>query len=186
MTVLLTLILLVTLASPFGDASAGAVDLDGGMTIEVVVEVDRTFEIVLARPFSSFEELPPTALSDLGNGSWGGFVVLPSAENWNIVFDAFEPDGTTFRSDTTDMLALGVDKAVIEGEPAGPVRTGRSVSSTWWLIAAVVLILAALGALTWWTFGGEPGDDAPAAGEGDGRDVGGGEGTSSGGEDTSG
>jgi hypothetical protein len=157
-TLFLALIALVSLGAPFGDAEAGAVSLEDGMTIEVTVEVARTFEAVLVRPFSSYEELPPTALSDFGNGSWGGFVQLPSAENWSIVFDAFEPDGTTFRSDTTDLIALGVDKVVIEGEPTERVDRGGLTSATWWLVAAIVLVLAALGALTWWTFAGDPDD----------------------------
>lgn len=162
----LALIALVSLASPFGDAEAGAVSIEDGMTIEVTVDVARTFEAVLVRPFSSFEELPPTALNDLGNGSWGGLVELPSAENWSLVFDAFESDGTTFRSDTTDLLALGVDKVVIAGEPTEPVDRGGITSATWWLVAAIALVLAALGALTWWTFAGDP-DGGPTDDEGE-------------------
>ena len=158
---IIALIAMVTLSSPFGDATASAIGLDDGMTVEVIVEVDRSFDVVLARPFSSFEELPPTALSDLGNGSWGGFVVLPSAENWSLVFDAFETDGTTFRSDSTDLLAMGVDAVVIAGEPVAPVGGGGFTTSTWWLAAAVVLILGSLGALTWWTFSGDDEEDEP-------------------------
>lgn len=158
---MLALIALVTLTAPFGDATASAVSLDDGMTVEITVEVDRPMEVVIARPFSSFEELPPTALSDLGDGSWGGFVVLPSQENWSLLFDAFETDGTTFRSDTTDLLAMGVDKVLILGEPAAPVGGRALTSTTWWLIAAVVLVLGSLGALTWWTFLGDDGAGEP-------------------------
>ncbi len=163
----LALIALVVLASPFGGATAGAVSVDDGLTIEVTVEVTGAYEVVLARPFSSFQELPPTALSDLGDGTWGGFVTLPTAENWSLVFDAIAADGTAVRSDTVDLLALGVDRVVITGEPTVPAATGLS-TATWWLIAAVVLILAALGALTWWTFGGDAKPDD--ADEGDDPD----------------
>ena len=79
MNLLLALIAVITLSSPFGDAEASAIDLEDGLVIEVIVEVSDTYEAVLARPFSSFEELPPTALVDLGNGTWGGAVELPTA-----------------------------------------------------------------------------------------------------------
>ena len=166
---ILALIAMVTLGAPFGDATAGAISLDNGMTIEVIVEVDRSFDVVIARPFSSFEELPPTALSDLGNGSWGGFVTLPTPENWSILFDAFETDGTTFRSDTTDLLAMGVDKVVIAGDPLPPASGAGWPVATVWLALAVVLIFGSLAALTWWTFSGDPdGEDL----EGEPPDVG--------------
>ena len=160
---MIALIALVTLPAPFGDAEAGAVSLEDGMTIEVIVEVDGPYTIVLAQPFSSSQQLPPTALSDLGDGSWGGFVRLPTAANWSIVFDAFERDGATVRSGAATMLELGVDRVIVSGEPqtlAGPDVFSRN---TVWLIAAVLLILAALGALAWWTFATDDGDgDTPS------------------------
>jgi len=153
---ILALIAMVTLGAPFGDATAGAISLDDGMTIEIVVEVDGPFEVVIVRPFSSFEELPPTALSDLGNGSWGGFVTLPTPENWSVLFDAFDPDGTTYRSDTTDLIALGVDRVLIDAPPQAPTGGSSWPVATVWLVLAVVLILGSLAALTWWTFSGDP------------------------------
>lgn len=150
----LILLLSVVLTSPFGDATAGAVDVDEGLTIDVVVQVDGTYEVVLFRPFSAFEELAPTALRALDSTTWGGAVTLPTAEDWLVVFDAIEPDGNTVRSDTTSLSALGVDPVVIAGEPEAPVS--RSIdSSTWWLVAGAVLAFAALGALAWWTFSGD-------------------------------
>lgn len=153
----LILLLAVVLTSPFGDATAGAIDITDGLTIDIVVEVDGTYEAVLFRPFSTFEELAPTALRALGANRWGGAVTLPTAEDWLVVFDAIEPDGNAIRSDTTSLSALGVDPVVIAGEPEAPVP--RSIDgSTWWLVTAAVLALAALGALAWWTFSD---DEAP-------------------------
>ncbi len=159
MPIIVAVIATITLSAPFGDASAGAVSLEGGMTIEVTVQVDRSFDVVLARPFSSFEELPPTVLSDLGNGAWGGFVELPTAENWSLVFEGFESDGTVSRSDTADLLALGVDRVLISAVPVAPTRGGGLSRSSLWLAAAVVLILGSLAALAWWTFAGGEGAD---------------------------
>jgi len=155
MSIVVALIALVLLPSPFGEAEAGAVSLDGGLTIEVVVEADGPFTVVLAQPFSSFEQLPPTALSDLGDGSWGGFVELPTAENWNLVFDAIESDGTTVRSETANLIELGVDRVIVGGEPEESSNSGGFSTGSVWLAVAVVLLLGSLGALAWWTFSGD-------------------------------
>lgn len=154
------LLLAVVLTSPFGEVTAAAVDVTDGLTVDVVVEVDGTYEAVLFRPFSTFEELAPTALRPLGGNRWGGAVTVPTAEDWLVVFDAIEPDGNAIRSDTTSLSVMGVDPVVISGEPEAPVE--RSIdSSTWWLVAAAVLALAALAALAWWTFS----DDADTSEE---------------------
>jgi len=155
MSLAVALIALILLPAPFGEAEAGAVSLDGGLTIEVVVEADGPFTVVLAQPFSSFEQLPPTALADLGDGTWGGFVKLPTAENWNLVFDAFESDGTTVRSGSTNLIELGVDRVIVTGEPEeSSVSRGFSTGSIW-LAVAVVLLVVSLAALAWWTFSGD-------------------------------
>lgn len=157
----------VVLSSPFGTAEAAAIDDDDGLTVEMSVAVSGAVAVVIVRPFSSFEQLPPTALVDRGDGIWGGLVVLPSAENWSIVFDAIDPEGEAFRSETTTLIALGVDPVVVAGPPDAPVSSRGIDASTLWLIAAVVLATAALGVLSWWTFAGA-GDD----GEGSTSDTG--------------
>lgn len=145
----------VVLSSPFGTAEAAAIADDEGLTVEMSVAVSGTVSVVIVRPFSSFEQLPPTALVDRGDGTWGGLVVLPSAEDWSIAFDAIDPDGEAVRSQTTTLTALGVDPVVVAGPPDAPVPSRGVDASTLWLIAAVVLATAALGALAWWTFAGE-------------------------------
>ena len=151
MPYLAAVIAMVVLTSPFGVAEGAAVSDDIGLTVEVTVKVDKTFEAVLVRPFSSFEELPPTALIAIDAETWGGFVTFPSAENWSMVFDGLEADGTASRSDTVTLTDIGVDPLVVAGEPA-PLPQPTIDSSTWWLIGAMVTALAALGALAWWTF----------------------------------
>ena len=163
MLVLSALVAAVVLAAPFGEATAAAIDDRDGLAIEVSVEVGTPSEAVLFRPFSTFEELPPTALRNLGDGRWGGVVVLPTAEDWFVAFEAIAPEGETTRSDTTTLVELGVDPVVVSGEPAAPV--GSSIpTSTWWLIVGAVVGIAALGVLAWWTFSPdrEPNDDASA------------------------
>lgn len=160
MTLFATVLLAVALTSPFGSAEAAAVSDVGGLTVEVSVELTRSTDVVLVRPFSSFEELPPTALRDRGDGTWGGFVVLPTADNWSIVFEVIDPDGSTVRSDTTNLIGLGVDPVVVAGEPTTPVPRKSINATTWWLIGGVVLALAAIGALAWWTFGADQQDAA--------------------------
>jgi hypothetical protein len=159
MTLFAAVLLAVTLAPPFGTAEAAAVSDVGGLTVEMSVELTRSTDVVLVRPFSSFEELPPTALRDRGDGTWGGSVVLPTADNWSIVFELIDPDGSTARSDTTDLIALGVDPVVVAGEPTTPIPKRSIDATTWWLIGGVLLALAAIGSLTWWTFGADQPDE---------------------------
>lgn len=151
MPYLLAVIALVVLTSPFGVAEGKAVSDVGGLTVEITVEVDQTFEAVLVRPYSSFEELPPTALVAIDADTWGGPVTFPTAEDWSIVFDGLESGGEATRSGGVTLTEIGVDPLVVAGEPAE--LPGRSIStSTWWLIGAMVFAVAALAALAWWTF----------------------------------
>lgn len=142
---------LAVLSSPFGVVEGRAVADDRGLTVEITVEVDRTFEAVLVRPFSSFEELPPTALTQIDSATWGGLVTFPTAEDWSLVFDGLEAGGESFRSDSVTLTDIGVDPLVVAGEP---IRLpGPSIdSSTLWLIGAMLAALAAVAALAWWTF----------------------------------
>lgn len=170
MSVVLAVVAAVVLASPFGVADGTAVDDTDGLIITTTVEVTGSYEVVLVRPFSSFEELAPTALLDQGDGTWGGTVRLPSAENWSLVFDAIEPDGQSDRSETVTLTDLGIDPVVVAGEPSAPVDSGPVPSTTWWLIVGVVLAFAALGVLAWWTFSDDDADaaddDVPPSGAG--------------------
>ena len=154
MPFLLALVALVVLAPPFGAAEGRAVSDEGGLVVEITVKVDRTFEAVLVRPFSSFEELPPTALVAMDPDTWGGLVTFPSATDWSLVFDGLEATGEAFRSDSVTLTEIGVDPIVMTGEPAR--LPSRSIDgATWWLIAAMVFALAAMAALAWWTFAPE-------------------------------
>ena len=147
------IVLSVMLSSPFGEATATAVDEgEQGLDVVVTVEMDQVFEAVLVRPFSSFEELDPTALVAREDGVWGAVVTVPTAENWSVVFDALRADGTWERSDVTDLVAMGVDPIVVGAEPEAPAESASIDSSTWWLVGGAVLGIAALGALAWWAF----------------------------------
>ena len=148
---LLAVVAVVVLTSPFGVAEGSAVADDYGLTVEMTVAVNSTFEAVLVRPFSPFEELPPTALIAIDANTWGGLVTFPTAQDWSFVFEGLGAGGESDRSDTVTLTEIGVDPLVISGDPT-PLP-GRSFdSSTLWLIAAMVLVLAALAALAWWTF----------------------------------
>ncbi|MGI9666308.1 MAG: hypothetical protein ACR2N2_04290 [Acidimicrobiia bacterium] len=163
MLVVAAIIASVLLSSPFGEAAATALSDEEGLELEVTVEMDASFEAVIVRPFSSYEELGPTAMIDRGNGVWGARVVVPSAENWSIVFEAIPPEGETTRSETTNLLELGVDPVVLDGDPSPPPASSIS-STTVWLIIGAGLALAALGALAWWAFMPNREDDAAPEG----------------------
>ncbi|GMQ92652.1 MAG: hypothetical protein BMS9Abin12_0129 [Acidimicrobiia bacterium] len=150
----LAIIAIVALSSPFGPVEGKAVSDEAGLTVQITIEVDRAFEAVLVRPFSAYEELPPTALVFIDTDMWGGLVNFPTAEDWALVFDGIESDGASSRSESVTLTEIGVDPLVVADEPAR--LPGRSIdSSTWWLIGAGVFALAALAALAWWTFANE-------------------------------
>jgi hypothetical protein len=148
---LFVIIAVLVLTPPFGVVEGRAVSDEAGLTVEITVEVDKTFEAVLVRPFSSFEELPPTSLVAIDANRWGGLVTFPTAEDWSLVFDGLESDGEATRTDAMTLTEIGVDPLVVAGEPA-PLPNRGIATSTWWLIAGMVAALGALAVLAWWTF----------------------------------
>lgn len=153
MPYLAALIAAVMLASPFGEASASAIDLSEGLTVEISVEYDADAAAVIVRPYSDFEELPPTAMALQPDGSWFAWVELPTAQNWQVAFEGFRSDGGSDLSDGTDLIALGVDPVVIESEVVEPLPSQPLIpSGSWWLIVAIVLGVLALVGLAYWAF----------------------------------
>lgn len=153
--VLIAILASVVLAAPFSAAEAAAVDDTDGLAVEITVEYPSGAEAVIVRPFSDFEELPPTAMTDLGDGVWGALVLFPSAQNWSVAFEAFPNDGGSVVSESTTLLAMGVDPVVIDSEVTAPTPSDPLIpEGSWWLIAGIVLAFAALIVLAFWTFGG--------------------------------
>ncbi len=147
----------VTLASPFGAAEGSAIDDSQGLTVEITVAYDGSAEAVIVRPFSDYEELPPTAMTPQGDGTWIGWVVLPTAQNWQIAFEGFPAGGGSDISETTDLIALGVDPIGIDSDVTAPLPSKPLIpQGSWWLIIAVVVGLTALCALAYWVFSPDP------------------------------
>lgn len=152
MLILLTLLLSVTLASPFGGAEARALEIDSGMTIEVSVAVDGGRSAVLARVVALAGELPPVALVDQGNGTWVGILRLSGREDVQVAFEAIDGGGQSDISGLTSLTDLGVDPAVISATrptQLPPEDTGPD----WWLIGGIAAGVAALALLVVWTIG---------------------------------
>jgi hypothetical protein len=163
---ILGLLASVVLAAPFGSASAAAVGDTDGLEVLVTVEYESGAEAVIARPFSRFEELPPTAMVNNGDGTWTAVVRLPTFENWSVAFEAFPAGGGSDVSDGATLLDMGVDPVVISPEVETPLPSNPLIpDGSWWLIAGVGLAVAALIALSIWTFGGDPEDQEPVADE---------------------
>ncbi len=154
---MLAILLTVLLAAPFGSASATAVDDSNGLTVEVTVEYSSAAEAVIARPYSQWEELPPTAMTDLGDGTYRALVVLPTFEDWTIGFEAFRADGETDLSDGATIVEMGVDPVVVGATPpAAPVEAPIVPAGGWWLIGGITFGVLALALLAWWAFGTAP------------------------------
>jgi hypothetical protein len=152
MPILLALLLSVTLAAPFGDAEARALEAGSGMTIEVVVTVDGGRSAVLARAVAAAGELPPVALADRGNGQWVGILNLSGREDVQVAFEAIDGGGHSDISDLTSLTDLGVDPAVIS--PTRPTQVPpEDQGPNWWLVGGVAAGLAALLLLGVWAVG---------------------------------
>ena len=112
---LVTLLLLLPLSPPFGEASATASSAEDGLRLEVAVEVTGTPVAVVVRGVAAGEEeLPPVALSDRGDGVWQGIVDLPVVENILLGFEFIPGRGEVKVSELNLLTDLGVDRAVFE------------------------------------------------------------------------
>jgi hypothetical protein len=172
MTWITALLLSVTLAAPFGAAEARATDVgDGGMTLEVRVEVNAPATAVLVRGVdpSGQNELPPVALSDLGDGTWGGIVELPVVENIRLGFELIPASGPATVSELRTLVELGVDAPIFHlDEPATSTAASEepaSHRSPVWVLLALVAGFGALGLVALWTWWGRGSreDDAEEA-----------------------
>lgn len=107
------LVLLLPLATPFGEASATATSVDNGLRLEVSVEVEGSPVAVLARGLVAGDvEMPPVALADQGDGTWGGIVELPRVENIRLGFESIPSRGPATVSELHTLIELGVDSAI--------------------------------------------------------------------------
>ena len=161
MVLALFLALSVTLAPPFGEAEARAVEAGLDLVVELTVEVEAGAAVVLARGVGIAGELGPVALSDLGDGRWGGLLTLEGNENIQVAFEAIRPDADDAISELHTLEELGVDPAVL-GEATPPADTVATPSSRsgWWLALAAGAGLVALVLVAVWSLRGGR-SDAP-------------------------
>lgn len=152
MPLLLALLLTIQLGAPFGDADAKAVSMDGDFVVEVSVEAPPGPDAVLARIVDAGRELPPVALSPLGDGRYGGFLTFAEVRDVRVAFEArLGVDVVT--SDLVTLTDLGVDPVVFDG--LVPAQTGAGSDddtgpSSLPLVLGVLLAVASLAALAVW------------------------------------
>jgi len=176
---LAALLVLLPLSTPFGEATATASSVDGGLWIEVAVEVTDSPVAVVVRGWGpGGSELPPVALADRGNGLWEGVVSLPVIENILIGFESIPAQGPTIVSELHTLTELGVDRAIFTfddpdtgfGEEDEPLVTPEGARWGWLGVAAGA---AALALIAFWTIGtvrardedGDLGESTSALGE---------------------
>lgn len=152
MLMALILALSVTLAPPFGEAEARAVEAGFGLVVEITVAVEDAASAVLVRGISVTGELDPVALSDLGDGRWGGRLNLDGKENIQVAFEAIRMDDDAVISDLHTLEELGVDPAVL-GEArstAGTTAPSGGSGSGWWLVLATAAGFSAVLLVAIW------------------------------------
>jgi hypothetical protein len=156
---LVALLVLLPLSPPFGEATATASSVDGGLWIEVAVEVtDSPVAVVVRGRGPGGSELPPVALADRGDGRWEGVVSLPVIENIFIGFESIPARGPTVVSELHTLTELGVDRAIFTfddpdtgfGEEDEPLVTPEGARWGWLGVAAGA---AALALIAFWTIG---------------------------------
>ncbi len=153
------ILLLIPLSPPFGEATATATSLDGGLQLDVSVEVRGDPVAVIVRGVAPGDsELPPVALADRGNGRWEGIVTLPVVENIVIGFESIPQQGPAIVSELHTLTELGVDSAIFRldnpetgfGEEEDPLVTPEGARWGWLGLAAGT---AALALIAYWAVG---------------------------------
>ena len=158
-SLLAALLVLLPLSTPFGEATATASSVDGGLWVEVSVEVDGAPVAVVVRGVGpGGSELPPVALADRGDGRWEGVVSLPVIENILIGFESIPAQGPTEISEFNTLTELGVDRAIFsfDNPDSGFADDDESLvtpeGERWgWL--GIAAGAAALALIAFWTIG---------------------------------
>jgi hypothetical protein len=167
------LLLSVTLSPPFGRAEVTAVPAPGeGMRLEVSVEVLEPAVAVLARGIGDVDELPPVALTDLGDGTWVGIVDLPVVDNIRMGFELIPERGPATVSELHTLVELGVDRLafatedlVTTTEAAGSAEADRETDADRgleWIWLALAAGAAGLALLLLWAFAPRRSVEEPA------------------------
>ncbi len=158
-SLLAAFLVLLPLASPFGEATATATSVDGGLWIDVSVEVSGSPVAVVVRGMGpGGSELPPVALADRGDGRWEGIVEIRVIENILIGFESIPAQGPAVLSEFHTLTELGVDRAVFSfdnpdtgfGEEDAPLVTPEGARWGWLGVAAGA---GALALIAFWTIG---------------------------------
>jgi len=158
LTVLLAILTAVTIAAPFGEASASAVQEGDYIAVTVEVEVDPAFEadyVVVHLLNPNGQETFPLGPNAEGRYS-GVFTVLPF--NRAVILEVGNPEKVEV-SPTLSLLDLGVDSDLLHTTfrpDLPPDDSGR-----WAWLALGAAALAAGAVLAWFLL--SPGDKPPEA-----------------------
>ena len=137
----------VTLTSPFGEASAVATPQGAFMEVTVTVEIDAVPgpDFVVVHVLRS-DGQDTFSLGGIGGGLYrGSFIVAPV--NRAIAFEAGWGTTPSALSETTSLLALGVDDALLRTTFPPGESSGGGGNWGWLALGAAVL---ALGAFVIW------------------------------------
>jgi hypothetical protein len=152
-----TLMALIVLGGPFGEATAsGSADGDR-LQVEFEVAVAGAPAAVVVHAVDPGQTQETLSLVDRGGGVWGGIANF-EAMNLVAVFEVVYPDGEGDVSQPTTLLELGLDPAligmgdVVDVQPDDGDRPLSATTRRWgWGAAALTAIALALVAV--WAMG---------------------------------
>jgi hypothetical protein len=154
---LATLLAIIVLGPPFGEATVEGATSGDGLRVEFEVVVSGAPVAVVVHAADPGQTQQTISLGNRTGGVWGGLTEL-DVMDFVVVFEAIGADGQGTLSEPTTLLELGLDPALIGMDGAVVVDEddgNRPLTSTTrrWGWGAAALTAIALALLAVWAMG---------------------------------
>ena len=152
-----TLLALIVLGGPFGEATVDGTPFGAGLRVEFEVVVAGAPAAVVAHIVDPGQTQSTVSLGNRGAGVWAGTTDL-NLMNFVVAFEVVYPDGAGEVSEPTTLLGLGLDPSLLGMGPVvtvAPIDGEQPLSATTrrWGWGAAALTALALSLLAVWAMG---------------------------------